>query len=115
MRQLSVFVVISVIAAVNGQDHDGRKWTTYTRSSQRSYGRHQQRGDQGPDQYSNFPDYGGDFGAMGSASAASSAVSIQTAAGGQGGGGGGGGGGREPIGGPNVCRSRGRTFCCPGW
>ena len=20
-----------------------------------------------------------------------------------------------PIGGPNVCRSRARTFCCPGW
>ena len=20
-----------------------------------------------------------------------------------------------PIGGPNVCRSRSRTFCCPGW
>ena len=35
-------------------------------------------------------------------SAASSAVSVQTSV-------------REPIGGPNVCRSRGRTFCCPGW
>jgi len=22
---------------------------------------------------------------------------------------------RPPIGGPNVCRSRSRTFCCPGW